>query len=158
MTIPLWSLLVFAVWTLAVLAGTIGVYRWNLILRGERAIHTFRADATEGPDWYRRATRAHANCVENLPVFGAIVTIATFAGVHSAAFDAAAIVVSAARVVQTVTHIAFRESRRSVSIRFGFFAVQLSCMMGMAVMIASMAMAMGTPSSAWINGALVLEI
>ena len=32
----------------------------------------FRADGTEGTDFYMRATPAHANCVENLPVYAAI--------------------------------------------------------------------------------------
>jgi hypothetical protein len=32
MTIPLWVLLGFAGWTLVVLSGTIGVYRWFSIL------------------------------------------------------------------------------------------------------------------------------
>jgi len=111
--------------------------RWNLILRGERSIHTFRADATEGPDWYKRATRAHANCVENLPVFGALVAIAALADVASPVLDGAAVLVCVARMAQTLTHIAFTQTQRSVSFRFGFFATQLACKMAMAFTIAS---------------------
>ena len=80
MTIPQWALLAFAVWTILVLFGTIGVYRWSRILTGRSSISEWRADVAQGSDWYRRAMRAHMNCVENLGVFGAIVFCATVAG------------------------------------------------------------------------------
>ena len=66
-------LLGFATWTLLLLMATVGVYRWSRILTGRVEVRNFRADQVEGEDWYKRAMRAHANCVENLPVFGAIV-------------------------------------------------------------------------------------
>jgi len=136
MTIALYCLLAFAVWTLGLLAFTIGVYRWNLILRGTRDIHSFRADASEdSPDWYRRATRAHVNCVENLPVFGAIVGVGSFAGLHSQAFDALACVVVVARVAQSLTHVSFPISARSVSVCFTFFSFQLVCMLAQAFLV-----------------------
>jgi len=135
MTISLYCLLAFATWTLAVLATTIGVHRWNLILRGEREIHTFRADASDGPDWYRRATRAHANCVENLPVFAAIVVAAALVGLRSPTFDVLTCAVVAARVLQTLTHVGFRETARSVSFRFSFFLVQLACMFALTALL-----------------------
>jgi uncharacterized membrane protein YecN with MAPEG domain len=136
MTIALYCWLAFAVWTLGLLAFTVGVYRWNLILRGARDIHTFRADASEdSPDWYRRATRAHLNCVENLPVFGAIVAVATFARVSSLAFDVLACTVVVARVAQSLTHVSFPISARSVAVRFTFFSIQLVCMIAQAWLI-----------------------
>ena len=73
MTVPVWMLVGFAVWTVLLLLATVGVYRWSRILTGRLPIRSFRADQVEGADWYIRAMRAHANCVENLPVFGAIV-------------------------------------------------------------------------------------
>ena len=137
MTLPQWMLLAFAMWTLAVLAFTIGVHRWSHILRGSREIHTFRADASDGPDWYRRATRAHANCVENLPVFGALAILASLTHTTSALVDVLACAIMAARIGQTTTHVAFRESKRSVSVRFGFFMVQHGSMVAMGVLIAA---------------------
>jgi uncharacterized MAPEG superfamily protein len=137
MTIALYCLLAFSLWTLALLAFTVGVYRWNLILRGACDIHSFRADASEdSPDWYRRATRAHLNCVENLPVFGAIVTIATFAKLSSATFDVLAITIVVTRLAQSLTHVCFPISARSVSIRFTFFSFQLVCMLWQTWLIA----------------------
>ena len=135
MTTPLAALLGFAVWTLAVLMFTVGVHRWSLILTGRAGIHQFPADAPAGPDWYRRAVRAHANCVENLPVFASIVGVATVAGVRGAALDALALAVLGARIGQTVTQVAFPQTGRVVSVRFSFFAVQLVAMLAMAAII-----------------------
>jgi len=68
MTIPVWMLLGFATWTALLLLFTIGIYRWTLIFSGTVPIRDFPADASGGAEWYKRATRAHANCIENLPV------------------------------------------------------------------------------------------
>jgi len=132
MTIPQLSLLLFALWTLGVLIVTIGWYRWSRILLGEAAIHQFRSDDVQGADWYRRAMRAHANCVENLPVFGALVLVLSFARIETPVIDALSLAVPAARVVQSLMHICFVESKRTVSIRFTFFSVQLACFLVLA--------------------------
>lgn len=135
MTVPLFALLGFAVWTLAILVATIGVHRWSLILTKRAGIHTFSADAATGPDWYRRATRAHANCIENLPVFSAIVAVASFTGVESALLDALSIAVLGARICQSSVHIAFTQGARAVSVRFSFFTVQLLSMFWMVLSV-----------------------
>lgn len=129
------SLLGFAVWTLAVLTFTIGVHRWSRILTGRSAIHEFPADAPTGPDWYRRATRAHLNCIENLPVYGAIVFIASSIGAAGALLDMLGVVVLCARIFQTTVHVAFAETRRTVSVRFSFFSVQLLAMGAIVVVL-----------------------
>ena len=81
MITPTSMLLGFAAWTVLLLALTIGVYRWVLIFSGRAQVNAFRADQVEGADWYKRAMRAHANCVENLPVFCAIVFALYVSGV-----------------------------------------------------------------------------
>jgi len=133
------SLLGFALWTLGVLAFTVGVHRWSRIFTGKSAINEFPADAPTGPGWYKRATRAHLNCIENLPPFTAIVLAATFAGLRSPALDLLGPAILGARVVQTVTHVAFVETARTVSIRFTFFSVQLVAMIAMAGLVVSRA-------------------
>ena len=135
MTIPQWTLLGFAAWTLALLMATVGVYRWGNILFAKAAIASFRHDAPDGAGWYQRGTRAHANCIENLPVFGAIVVVAQLAGFSSPAFDALAALVLAARIVQTSIHVSFVQSARAVSFRFSFYAVQLVAMIAMTIMV-----------------------
>src|SRR5207344_3537267 len=98
MTIPQWTLLGFAAWTLALLMATVGVYRWFNILFSKARIASFRSDQLEGEDWYRRGTRAHANCIENLPVFGAIVFALHVGQVTGPLVDALAVSVLFARI------------------------------------------------------------
>jgi uncharacterized MAPEG superfamily protein len=129
------TLLGFALWTLAILTFTIGVHRWSRIFTGQSAINEFPADAPAGPGWYRRATRAHLNCLENLPVLTAIVFAASVTGVKATALDVLGVVVLSARIPQTVTHVAFTETARTVAIRFTFFSVQLVAMIAMAVVV-----------------------
>lgn len=136
MTTPVWVLLGFAGWTLIILLLSVGVYRWTRILSGRQGIGEFSADGTGGADWYKRATRAHANCIENLPVYAAIVLAARCAHVDDPLLDALACILLAARVVQSVVHISFVQTNRVVSVRFSFFFVQFICMAWMAIHVA----------------------
>ena len=137
MTIPVWALLGFAFWTLITLLGSVGVYRWSRILTGLSQIREFQADIPHGDDWYRRAMRAHMNCVENLPVLAAIVLAIVVSGLRSQTLDTLAIVLLVARVFQTITHIVFEQTNIVTGVRFAFFFIQLLCMfwMGIAVII-----------------------
>jgi uncharacterized MAPEG superfamily protein len=118
-------LLGFATWILLLLLSTVGVYRWSRILTGRVPIREFRADRIEGEDWYRRAMRAHANCVENLPVFGAIVFALYVGKVSTPTVDALAAVVLASRVMQSLVHVCFNQTNTLVLIRFIFFFAQI---------------------------------
>lgn len=136
MTIPLWTLLGFATWTLILLMAIVGVYRWANILLWKAPIASFRSDQLEGAGWYRRGTRAHANCVENLPVFGAIVLVITTTGVNGLAVDVLCTIVLIARIVQSLVHVSREQTDLIVAIRFSFFSVQLACFLALIVMIA----------------------
>ena len=125
MTLPVWTLLGFAAWTLVLLLSTVGVYRWTRILTGRIAIRNFRADQIEGDDWYRRAMRAHANCVENLPVFGAIVLALYVTGVGGSTVNFLSVSVLAARVAQSLVHVCLVQTNTVAAVRFAFFFVQL---------------------------------
>jgi hypothetical protein len=132
MTIPLWVLLAFAVWTIAVLMTGIGIRRWALILTGQAQLTDFPADVPNGSTAYRRAVRAHANCVENLPVYGAV-SLCTFAAqTTTPLLDALALAFIAARVCQSLVHMLFVETNITVLIRFTFFLTQLVAMLWMA--------------------------
>ena len=135
MTIPVWVLLGFAAWTLLLLTLTVGMYRWALILTGRVSIREWRADGQQGAEWYRRAMRAHANCVENLPVYGAIVVVINAAGLRDAWLDRLTIVLLAARVAHTVVHVAFNQTNAVAGVRFAFFLAQVLCMLGMVAVI-----------------------
>ncbi len=132
MSLPIWSLFGFALWTLLLLLLTVGVYRWSHILSGRIAIRHFRADKVEGADWYRRAMRAHANCVENLPVFGAIVFALDRSGLQGTWIDMAAVAVIPARIAQSLIHVTLAETNLSTSLRFSFFLLQLICFSALA--------------------------
>ena len=123
MSIPVWILLGFALWTLLTLLCSVGIYRWSRILTGRAGLSEFPADVPHGKDWYRRAMRAHANCVAS--------------GVRSPSLDVLAIVLLAARVCQTITHIAFEQTNFAVGVRFSFFFVQLLSMLAMSALVRS---------------------
>jgi uncharacterized MAPEG superfamily protein len=135
MTIPQWTLLGFAAWTLALLMATVGVYRWGNILFAKAAIASFRHDAPEGAGWYQRGTRAHANCIENLPVFGAIVYLISIVGVRGVLVDALCISTLVARVIQSCVHISHEQTNAFVAVRFSFYSVQLVSFLVLIVMV-----------------------
>ena len=135
MIFPVWMLVGFAVWTVLLLLATVGVYRWSRILTGRVAIREFRADQIEGADWYKRAMRAHANCVENLPVFGAIVFGLYVGNVGSALVNAVAVAVLVARIMQSLVHVCFVQTNLVTSVRFGFFFVQIVSFLWLTVIL-----------------------
>jgi uncharacterized MAPEG superfamily protein len=136
MTIPMWMLLGFATWTLLLLMATVGVYRWVRILFSNVPIASFRSDQLEGEDWYRRGTRAHANCVENLPVFGVIVFVISALGVDGPAVSYLSMIVLIARVCQSLVHVSHVQTDRFVAVRFTFFCLQLICFLALIVIAA----------------------
>ena len=136
MTIPQWTLLGFAAWTLALLMATVGVYRWGHILFSKARIASFRSDQLEGADWYQRGTRAHANCIENLPVFGAIVYVITAIGLQGPLVDALCLAILVARICQSTVHVSHAQTDAFVAVRFSFYSVQLVSFLVLIVMTA----------------------
>ena len=118
-------LLSFTAWTLLLLLGTIGCYRWFHILTGKKAISTFSAEHVEGADWYKRAMRAHANCLENLPIFACIVFALYVTKLDSPFIDNLTLLIVISRILQSLTHVCLPQSNKVVVIRFIFFFAQL---------------------------------
>lgn len=135
MSLPVAALLAFAMWTIAVLGFTIGIVRWRLILSRKAELKSFPGDEPHGSPFYRRATRAHANCVENLPVFASIVLAAQASGAQSDLFDMLAVAVFVARVFQTTTHLV-SGSNQAIGFRFSFLMVQLAAFFWMGGLVA----------------------
>lgn len=117
------ALLIFAAWTLALPMIYAG-YRTLLVMSGKK-----RADAwTRGlpssdPGFIVRTSHAHANCVENLPVFAAVVLAAVVLN-KSAVVDALACWFIAARLAQSITHM-IAVNHWAVFVRANFFFVQV---------------------------------
>ncbi|MCC0008574.1 MAG: MAPEG family protein [Hyphomicrobiaceae bacterium] len=135
MKIPVLVLLGFAAWTLLTLIGSVGVYRWSRILSGRASVAEWRADVPQGCEWYQRSMRAHMNCVENLPIFAALVVALMATGLQSPLIDTLAITTLVARVGQTVVHIMAPPSNPSAALRFTLFLVQVICMIAIGTAI-----------------------
>jgi uncharacterized MAPEG superfamily protein len=133
MTTPMMCLLLFALWAI-VLVSCVGGYRISQVVQGKVGPAGFPADTPHGPDMYRRLMRAHANCVENLPIFAVLVWVGAQVGLHEGAFATACMVVMVGRIAQSISHIASGRSR-VVRVRFACFLVQMLSMLAMAAMI-----------------------
>jgi uncharacterized membrane protein YecN with MAPEG domain len=132
-------LLAFAAWTLALLVCTVGVSRWSKVLSGRAKLTDFPADTPHGSPAYRRMMRAHANCVENLPLYTAVVVAATAISADTPRLDLLALTLMGARVLQTLTHVSFTETTVTVALRFVFFFAQVVSLVWMGLIVASLA-------------------
>ena len=137
MSFPLWMLLGFALWTAAILVFAIGGYRFSRIFLGGAGMASFPADGREGAGCYQRAMRAHANCLESLPLFTVVVFVLYASGYSSLFTDRLAGIALAARILQSLVHISTEQTDRVVTVRFSFFFLQLACF----VMIAGVVIA-----------------
>lgn len=135
MTISQWVLFGFSLWTLMVLMFGIGVSRWSKVLSGRATLTDFPTDKPHGSPRYRRILRAHANCLENLPILFVLVYLEGITGLNSALFAQLAVVILVCRVLQTLTHVTFSETSATVLLRFLFFISQIFCMLGMGWLI-----------------------
>lgn len=140
MTIPILSLLAFVGWTLGLVIFGIGSIRVGKIMAGKAAPNAFPADVAHGTEGYRRLLRAHMNCVENLPVFGALVLSAAVMAVQGETLDLLCITVVVARVGQSIAHVASGRNL-AVHFRFLFYCVQLACFVWIGSMVARAALA-----------------
>lgn len=119
------ALLLFAAWTLLLMFSYV-TYRTMMVMRGMSAASWSRGSGYEVPAIVKRMENAHANCVENLPIYGAIVLVAAALG-KSAVVDATALWFFWARIAQSVVHIA-GVNHVLVLVRATFFTIQVLIM------------------------------
>ena len=122
MSNTLLALLGFLSWTLLLLV-LMEVIRSKLVLAREVPANGFNPDNAGLSPFMQRLARAHANCLEGLPLFGGFMLLAVVAGKPDVT-DPLALVLLAARVVQSVIHLV-STSASAVTARFTAFAVQL---------------------------------
>jgi uncharacterized MAPEG superfamily protein len=134
MLLSYWSLLGFVIWTLLLLVLGIGITRVSAVMRKQARANSFNPSVPHGSEGYQRRMRAHLNCVENLPVFAALVLLGGALGMTGSQFQAAALIVLPARVGQSLAHIASGRNLYTL-VRFVFFAVQLGCFFVMAALL-----------------------
>jgi len=128
-TIPLLCLFGFILWTVLLLIA-IGAARVAQILAGKARASDFTSGIPHGGDRYWRLNRAHMNCLENLPLFSAVVLTGAVIGADAPLLDRFSELYLVARVGQSLTHIS-SGSERAIQVRFAFFTFQLLCLLGM---------------------------
>ena len=117
------AVLLYAVWTLLLPIVYAG-YRAPMIARGRRrADHWERGKPADDPPLLMRAKSAHLNCVENFPIFAAVVCVAALLG-KSPVVDAVAAYVLYARVAQSVAHL-IGTSLPLILLRGAFYVIQV---------------------------------
>ena len=117
------ALAAFIAWTLFLLF-LMEVLRTHLVVSGRVPAIGFSPGNEGRSPFLQRLARAHLNCVESLPVFGGLMLLA-IATHRTAVTDPLAVVLVAARIVQSTIHLV-STSAPAVTLRFAAFAVQLA--------------------------------
>jgi len=112
----------FVSWALLLLV-LMEVIRTSLVMTGKVAANGFTPDNANLSPFMQRLARAHANCVEGLPIFGGLLAIAIMTS-RTVVTDPLALWFLGARIVQSIIHLA-STSPTAVSLRFTAFAVQM---------------------------------
>lgn len=113
----------FAGWTMLLVFSLAG-FRVLTTARTGKAVNSFLPDGADIAGFGQRLTRAHLNCLEFLPVAGAVILSAAVSG-RSDVTDGLAMPLLYARLAQSVVHIA-STSAPLVLIRATLFVVQLA--------------------------------
>jgi uncharacterized MAPEG superfamily protein len=113
----------FVSWALflLILMETIRTY---LVATRKVAANGFTPDNSGLSPFMQRLARAHANCVEGLPIFGGLLVIGMMTS-PTGVTDPLAFCMLGARIVQSVIHLV-STSAMAVSLRFTAFAVQMA--------------------------------
>ena len=122
MTPTLFAFAGFIAWSLLLLV-LMEAIRTRLVLAKAVPANGFTPDNSNLSPFMQRLARAHANCVEGLPIFGGLMLLAVVAG-KSAITDPLALFFLAARVLQSLIHLS-SVSASAVTARFALFAVQM---------------------------------
>lgn len=117
------ALWLYAGWTFTLLLGIAGL-RTYLSLTRQRAPNRYAPAGDDVSPFSGRLCRAHANCYENLPIVATLILLATSTG-NQDVTDPLARVLVGARIGQSLVHLR-STSNRAVTLRFGFFIVQVS--------------------------------
>ena len=112
----------FIAWTLFLLVLMEGI-RSKLVLTKALPANGFAPDNANLSPFMQRLARAHANCLEGLPIFGGLMLVALATG-RAPVTDPLAFVLLGARIVQSSIHLTSLSSV-AVTLRFSSFAVQM---------------------------------
>lgn len=110
-------------WALLLLLVMEAIRSW-MVLAGRFPANQFRPDNANLSPFMQRLARAHANCIEGLPVFGGLLLVAVVSSREDVT-DALAPWLVVARVAQSSIHLC-STSVLAVNARFTCFAAQLA--------------------------------
>ena len=117
------ALLAYIGWTLALIIAIELGRTYMVVVKGYPATQ-FKPDGADISPFMSRMCRAHANCVENFPIFGGLLILALVTG-QAKITDPLALYYLGARLAQSIAHIS-SGGAIATNIRFVFFAVQLA--------------------------------
>lgn len=112
----------FIAWTLFLLVLMEGI-RSKLVLTKALPANGFTPDNANLSPFMQRLARAHANCLEGLPIFGGLMLVALTTN-RASVTDPLALALLSARIVQSSIHLSSL-SALAVTLRFSAFAVQM---------------------------------
>lgn len=112
----------FIAWALALLV-LMEAIRSKMVLTKEVQANGFVPDNANLSPFMQRLARAHANCIEGLPIFGGLMLVALVTQ-RTAVTDPLALVLLGARVLQSCIHLTSL-GNAAVTARFTAFAVQM---------------------------------
>lgn len=116
------TLTAFIAWALLLLV-LMAIMRSQLVLRGKVPANGFTPDNAGLSPFMQRLARAHANCVESLPVFGGLLLLAIVTE-KTAITDPLAYMFLASRIIQSLVHLV-STSPIAVMVRFAAFTAQM---------------------------------
>ena len=113
----------FVLWALFLLV-VMETIRAYLVVTGKVTANGFTPDNSGLSPFMQRLARAHANCVEGLPIFGGLLSIAIMTS-KTEITEPLASWFLCARIVQSIIHLV-STSPIAVWLRFTAFAVQMA--------------------------------
>lgn len=123
MSVTLTALICYVAWTMLLVTIVVG-YRTSLVLSFKKTADSWRrGTVTADPGFITRTAEAHANCLENLPLFAGVVLIAGLSG-QLAQLDLLAPWLLGARIMQSLVHMT-AINHWMVFIRANFYFVQI---------------------------------
>lgn len=123
MTSTAMALTGFIAWSLALLV-LMEAIRSKMVLTGQVAANGFTPDNANLSPFMQRLARAHANCLEGLPIFGGLMLVALVTE-RTSVTDPLAYGLLGARIMQSVIHLG-SVNPAMVTLRFTAFAVQMA--------------------------------
>jgi uncharacterized MAPEG superfamily protein len=113
----------FVAWSLFLLV-LMEIIRSKLVVTRAIQANGFVPDNSNLSPFMQRLARAHATCLEGLPIFGGLMVVATLSG-KSAVTDPLAYTFLGARILQSLVHLG-SVSSAAVIVRFSAFSVQMA--------------------------------